>query len=480
MFCRDCGSSVSADSKFCKECGSKLGTSVRTTVLTADDLEPVVGELNQERLTKLLDMAFWHNDVGNLDSAILACEAALTINPSSTTAHSLLASLYEKKGNDERALEHLEAVLTLNPDSTADMAKMDQLKRGVHVKAIQPPRAYRWVPPALSGITLAGLRARAGTLPGMTMPNARLAPMLYSALAVAVVLGIGLAAVHPASRTVASTNRPSTTAPTRSVATVNTSAANIEPSPAPAYPTAPVESGPPVKVASTGHSKKIDEGDLLTTPDPFAETLVSEAGTRPLFPTASSAPLSNSGLRPLPNLKAVPIDPNSLPPAPVNVGTPLVTADNIPRHTVVVTQLGGQQQAENQQQVGNQQQTQPDPTPSPSAAPEADPAMNGEPAVIHVTVHNTPSASDSNGTTGLNRGDQSSGTPSIRGDEAQAYQQYALSLQEQGDYRGAKAAYERAIQTYKARIRSGHDTDDVKRGIKACKTGLEICQQSIQ
>ena len=162
MFCSQCGADNSADSKYCKECGTyiapaSLGLAASSQDFTSahpQDFAGVEDPIRQERLTKLLDMAFWHNDVGNLDAAVLAAEAALTINPNSTTAHSLLGTLYEKKGNDAQAIAHVEAVLELNPDSAADAAKLEMLRRGVRAMAVPPPVGFRWIPPALAGSSL--------------------------------------------------------------------------------------------------------------------------------------------------------------------------------------------------------------------------------------------------------------------------------------------------------------------------------------
>ena len=149
MYCHDCGTANTVDSKYCKECGGKINDGYRTMMLSVQDLPLGQNEETLERLTRLLDMAFWHNEAGNIEAAITASEAALAINPNSTTAHSLLGSLYEKKGEDARAIQHFESVLALNPDSVADAAKLDQIRRGVHVKAAAPPVAQQLIPPAL-------------------------------------------------------------------------------------------------------------------------------------------------------------------------------------------------------------------------------------------------------------------------------------------------------------------------------------------
>ena len=97
MYCHECGTGNTVDSKYCKECGTKINEGFRTMMLSVQDLAQGQSDETLDRLTRLLDMAFWHNEAGNVAAAITAGEAALAINPNSTTAHSLLGSLYEKK-----------------------------------------------------------------------------------------------------------------------------------------------------------------------------------------------------------------------------------------------------------------------------------------------------------------------------------------------------------------------------------------------
>jgi hypothetical protein len=205
---------------------------------------------------------------------------------------------------------------------------------------------------------------------------------------------------------------------------------------------------------------------------------------------------SEAGMHALPALQAVPLDGggagNTVPPAPVSVGTPLVSTDNIPRHTVIVSNLGGQP-ADGQTAPAGQtpavtatvapQDASTDSTQAGAASQQSAPQTGDSDAgeqtpVIHITVHDAPPASQAQ-STDIDRGTAPVTMAPVHVDEGQAYQQYALSLQEQGDYRGAMAAYQRAIHTYNAEIRAGQNTADAKRGLQACQTGLEICQQSL-
>ena len=144
-------------------------------------------------------------------------------------------------------------------------------------------------------------------------------------------------------------------------------------------------------------------------------------------------------------------DSGGLAPAPVTVpdgiGTPLATVANIPQHTVVVSSLG---------QFA-----------TPTSTGMAEPASH-----IHITVHQS-RPSDMNAV--IASADDGG---SADGGKAETYQQHALSLQQNGDYGSARAAYQRAIQAYQGQISSGHDVETAQRGLAACQTGLLICQQS--
>jgi tetratricopeptide (TPR) repeat protein len=480
VFCRDCGAANSADNKFCKDCGAKLGAGVKTMTLTVQDLEPVAGDANQERLTRLLDMAFWHNDAGNVDAAIKASESALVINPASTTAHSLLATLYEKKGDDERAIAHLEAVLDINPDSVADQTKLEQLRRGIHVKAIAPPPAYRWIPPALASMGNSNFKIQLDSLVDRKVGNVRVLPLVYSGLATALVLGLGLAAIRTQDKSIAAT--PSTPISDTRIASLPQSSpmTTLSPQLSQPYVSAPASAAP---ASPATRAAKPSQKDLAQTPDvfssgqddPYARQIIDNAAARVtgVSNRLTSRPrFANDGgtnAKPLPPLKVVPLPTTTIAPAPVDVSKPLVSTENLPRHTVVVSQLG--------QGQSNSQASNSDPAPA-QPAPSSDTSNSSQSPglvpVVRVTVHDGSATHN----TDLNRGSAPANVPAVNNDEAQAYQDYALSLQQQGDYRGAKAAYERAIRTYKARLRSGHDSDEVERGLKACQTGLEICQQS--
>ncbi len=468
MFCNDCGTRNSVDSKYCKECGSKVNDGYRTMMLTVEDLNAVEDDQGQQRLTHLLDMAFWHNEAGHTDAAIRASEAALKIHPLCTTAHSLLGTLYEKKGNDDKAIEHFQEVVRLNPDSEADAAKLEQVRQGVHVKATAQPLAYKWLPPAVAGLGAGALAGTNWKERFQTKPNR----ILASGAAALVVLTAGWAAIR------ASAPTPHAQAASTTVVAPAAPAVASLPYGAVAPPTglpAPVV----LKPGAAPSAKAPSFVPQIAANGPFGETLPPGARTAPLARVPRSARSARVASRPrvgasslLPPLKlnAVPLSSEGLAPMPISGITPApmpmpsAAVASMPQHTVVVPRLASA--ASVLQQPG------PSPAPSFGGPPAGDSAP---PSHISIRINNTPT------TQSISISDQSSPvrhTANTGAGDGDSYQQSALSLQGQGDFRRARSAYQKAIQAYKTQIASGHDTETAKRGLQTSQTGLQICEQS--
>ncbi len=474
MYCQDCNTSNALDSKYCKECGAKINSGYRTMMLSFQDLPLHQSEEDIDALTRLLDMAFWHNQAGNQAAAMTAAEAALAINPHSTTAHSLLGTLCEKAGQDDDAIKHFEAVLSLNPDSPADAAKLEQLRRGVHVRAVAPPMTHQLLPPALLklGPEFTKRWAALSETP-LSAKMARIDPQrrpLYAAGAATALVAIGgllLARPWAQAETVRTYAITSPAAP----AAVSVASSAYAPPPL----LAPV-------VLAPSHANTLVPTyapPALTTRDPFAGTVPTDA--RPDAPTRGAALGSLWSLPPVPRSAAgrrgrgnalPPLRLAALPPvgeggglAPASVSlppgvSPLDAGSNtgsvpgfsgasgagaLPRHTVMVSQFGG------------------------SAAPSS--TASDLSSHIRITVHQaaeTPAPADANSSSGAD-GDSAQG---------ESLQQRALSLQEAGSYSQARSAYQSAIRSYQRQISAGQNVETAERGLAACQTGLQICQQS--
>jgi len=449
VYCHECGTGNTVDSKYCKECGTKINDGYRTMMLSVQDLPVNQSDETLDKLTRLLDMAFWHNEAGNREAAIVAAEAALAINPGSTTAHSLLGTLYEKKGDDEVAIRHFEAVLALNPDSAADAAKLDQLRRGVHVQAAAPPAAYLWLPPALVKLAPQVRRrwtklAGNGVRPGVLQRR----PLIAAAAATGAVLIGGLLLTHPWARA-----ETVVTYPVGAPAPVAAGPDRLAlPNTAPPAPVSPMVLMPAPSSGNTSFAPYA--APLVTAHDPFAGRVSAPAPAAPprwslpAVPPRQAARKRNAR-RDLPALRLAalpPVGEDGIAPAPVTLpgGVPLATVEALPQHTVVVGSFPGPASPRNAADL---------------------------PSHIHITVHQA-------------RDGEADAAPATLGDgagdgaRADSYQQRALSLQQGGDYRQARLSYQSAIRGYEAQIAAGQDLETAQRGLAACQTGLQICQQS--
>ncbi|MDQ2687529.1 MAG: tetratricopeptide repeat protein [Armatimonadota bacterium] len=461
MFCNDCGTRNGVDSKYCKECGAKVNDGYRTMMLTVEDLAGVEDDQGQQRLTRLLDMAFWHNEAGHTAAAIRAAEAALQIHPLCTTAHALLGSLYEKKGDDAKAIEHFEEVVRLNPDSEADATKLDQVRRGIHTKAVVQPPAYRWLPPALVGLT-AGTFNTTDWKTSLRKPH----PVLIAGAAGLLVLSVGWAMVKSAapSRTM---RVASATAVTPAPAVVGLPYGTVAP-PAPVF----------LKPGAVANVKAKPFVPEIAPDGPFGETLPAGASTAPLGRTSSRSERAarvasrprvggNNDVLPPLSLKAVPLPSQSLAPMPISGITPapapMAAVESMPQHTVVVSRLASQ---------GT-----PPPAPTFATAPSNGMSSDGG-APGQISIH----ISRSSNAEAISISDHSSPTRHTAegggAGDGDTFQQSALDLQNQGNFHQARSAYQKAIHAYKSQIASGHDTETAKRGLQASQTGLQICDQS--
>jgi tetratricopeptide (TPR) repeat protein len=462
FFCDECGTRNTHDSKYCKECGAMLSVSYQTLALQEHDR--IDDPTDQERLTQFLDMAFWHNEAGNIDAAVRACRAALAINPNSTTGLSLLGSLCERQGDNEQAIIHFERVLALNPESGADQVKLAQLKEGIHVKPIRASPVYRWLPFALGSARFSdfsmGMRERWTNLrrPEMSLPPARMTYALAGGVAFVVIVGAFLLSKpSPSIPANAEANVPSVAHSAYGGASASTRSALPVIPPLitlPARPGTPLAS-PPFQTAS------------VPSADPFAgEAPVPMTSSLPHDYRLDRTPAATSGhLHALPPLVAVPDAGNGpLPPAPISVepNAPIAPDSNMARHTIVVHRLNGLSEFA---------------APGVSSSNVADNGASGQ----GDDQDNTPSPQSSiqisvDPATGGNT--QGNSSASNNGASGEDDQQSAFALQQQGHYRQAAALYAKAIGAYQAQVASGQNVDAAQRGLQACQTGLQICRQS--
>ncbi len=120
MRCPKCGNDNPGQARFCRSCGEKLipesQSAFAPRVLTPE-----------ERSRRLLEDAFRLAEEGRLQSAIQSCQQAISLNPTSTSAHSLLGTLFERVGDRDGAIREYEQVLTLSPGSTVERRRLNEL-----------------------------------------------------------------------------------------------------------------------------------------------------------------------------------------------------------------------------------------------------------------------------------------------------------------------------------------------------------------
>lgn len=124
MKCQKCGAENTDGSKLCSACGAEIEPEDKTA---AAEILYETMRLYEQR---------------DLDAALAKCKEALSLNPDSPSARSLLGLIYERlaereetRGDMEQAKDYysaairqIERVLEQNPESTADREKLQELR----------------------------------------------------------------------------------------------------------------------------------------------------------------------------------------------------------------------------------------------------------------------------------------------------------------------------------------------------------------
>jgi tetratricopeptide (TPR) repeat protein len=163
MICPNCSTANAESHKFCHECGRPIAppaaapTDGKAAVLARPD--------EAAQALKLVEQAFEDYDAGRYEDALASCQAALVLDPTGSTAHSLLGMIYERQGKTAEAVQHYQMVLAASPGSVADSVKLDELLRQSSLNIGSTPRKTTF--PPLSGdrrATIAGAGAAAVVL----------------------------------------------------------------------------------------------------------------------------------------------------------------------------------------------------------------------------------------------------------------------------------------------------------------------------
>ena len=97
MKCPKCGSINGKANKFCRECGFRLeGVQEKEA-----DRQNVTAQSDEVELGEELFAAMEVYESGDYNAALEKCNGIIAKNPGSASAHSLLASIYERKVDAE-------------------------------------------------------------------------------------------------------------------------------------------------------------------------------------------------------------------------------------------------------------------------------------------------------------------------------------------------------------------------------------------
>jgi len=420
MFCTQCGAYNTDDSRFCHQCGHRLQPERKMPPLDESVFQLESPE-QQQKIQQLLDEALTHESEGRLHEAALACEGVLVLDPANTSAHSLLGLIYEKQGDLQKALAEYEKVVALNPDSVADRAKLEEVRRRLHMPPPRPPREE---------------------------PNQ--APLLIAIFVAVGLFVLGLAAMNYQARPKTSPSPTQTQAATQAAPPATYSPYNWYAPATPGYAPPPVPPMPPLNP------------DNLSVAPP-RERSAEQQG--------SATRAERTPLPPLPPITVVPSQPATTP-SPSNrsqgstgsqepsIGGSVVMPD-------VALQPGAGGQTPERQPVmeitvrpgtgGNGGVVAPPP-----------PSMESEDLMRVAQQHQL---------AGRYREAIPLYQKALQGatDKGFIYQQIGLCYQRLGELDSARNAYQQAIAEYERQIAANQNVERARRGLEAAKQGLAAC-----
>ncbi|MHB1459724.1 MAG: hypothetical protein ACYC1M_00370 [Armatimonadota bacterium] len=138
MFCPDCGLETTEGNRFCKRCGQRL--SHGSNAIQEELINAVTGTNGQAegnvtgvefRIEQLLQDAMRCQSEGRYQEALMICEAIIEVDKTNTSAHSMMAIVYERMGKTALAIEQLRIVVQHNPGSIADQIKLGELQQSI-------------------------------------------------------------------------------------------------------------------------------------------------------------------------------------------------------------------------------------------------------------------------------------------------------------------------------------------------------------
>lgn len=154
MFCPDCGFETVEGSRFCKRCGQRLShgsnalqEELFNAVVSPDGLTESSIPGVEHRIEQLLQDAMRCQSEARYQEALMICEAIIEVEKTNTSAHSMMAIVYEKMGKTALAVEQLRIVTQLNPGSVADKIRLEELQQQIGIN--RHSGASNYVPPTV-------------------------------------------------------------------------------------------------------------------------------------------------------------------------------------------------------------------------------------------------------------------------------------------------------------------------------------------
>lgn len=433
MQCSKCKTLNEDDSRFCKRCGQYLYHNEKTDEKKPDE---------HIRVGELIYAAYKHKESGKVDEAILACQGALTLNDQSSSAHSLLASLYEMRGDINLAIEEYRKVLKIEPDNNSIKEKIAYLDNILLEPANQP---------SVPGFNIEYLRPY---MPAITAVGAML-----------LVLIIGFSLIKVLSRGSSS-----------GIADRNTSTTQQQP--IPQIQQQDQQVNPANQQQQTYPSQAQIENPQVAQP----QTTTATAPVQQLPNTQSTNTETRNNTRrgipsvPLPRV----IQPTAIVPRNATVISPIYpqSSSNVNNSPVIVPVDENNGQSRNKY-------PEPPKISQPSityTAPKTTPAKtNTASPVIQPVQDPEERAMQLQGAGKYN--DAISAYQNIlkkTNDKARVYQQLALSFQHSGKNQQAIDSYRKAISAYKEQLSAGRDASDVQRDIRSCEAGIMASQSQLR
>jgi len=382
-------------------------------------LEPEVAA----RVAELLDRAFAASEQDAVEDAILACQGALSLHPESATAHSLLASLYERRGDIPGAIAELEAVLRSNPDSEADREKLAQLKGVLH-RPKTPSRPAAASSPWWERIPL---------------------PAIVAAVAALLVLVLGsiLFLRGGPQRSTPMANAPEVSHPAYAW-NQNYPGFQYNPQAKGAHP---APGGQP-NVPSGATIYRIGPGQVESEGEGQPEVRRPQQPLETARPPIPSMPVISSGPGKMPERTSAPSNGASAPSA-------------------------GRSRAASQPQIEILTSPMATPRKPPPLGPAPDSTPSGSEGNDEEVARRYQNAGNYEGALTAYRNALAHSS-----DPGPIHQQIGICLQRLGRYSEAKDAYRQAIEAYQAHIAAGKNVEEARRAIQTCQDAIAVCEGS--